>query len=144
MKLSTRCRYGIRALIEISRRHRQGPVKRREIAQAQGITAAYLENIFTVLKAKHLVEPIRGASGGFILARPPDRITLLEAVNALEGTIAPVDCVENAARCERAGGCAARQVWKRVHDAQTTVLEGITFRDLLEMEKSGDQISYDI
>lgn len=134
MKLSTKCRYGLRAMIEIARNFNAGPLNRKAIAKAQHISKAYLENILISLREKNLIRTTRGASGGFVLREPPSRTTVLQIVNALEGSIAPVDCIENPALCERAGPCPARKAWQKLFTAQTAALSGMTLQDLLDME----------
>ncbi|MBD3390702.1 MAG: Rrf2 family transcriptional regulator [Chitinivibrionales bacterium] len=135
MRLSTRTRYGTRAMLEIARRGNNGPVKRKDIAQAQGVTEGYLENILGVLRRQHLVRTVRGADGGFILERQPSQISLLEVVTALEGSIAPVPCIEDPASCDRTPSCAALEVWRTLHDAQTRALSGVTLQDMVDMER---------
>jgi Rrf2 family cysteine metabolism transcriptional repressor len=135
MKLSTRCRYGVRAMIEIARRHGAGAVNRREISGRHGISRAYLENILSALKSAHLISAVRGAEGGFQLLRNPGQVTLYEVVRALEGSIAPVECVDNRSSCKRISQCTARKVWEKLHQAQVKVLESFSLADLVEMEK---------
>ena len=144
MRLSTRCRYGTRALIEIARNYRAGPTKRKDIARAQGLTAAYLENILGVLKSQRLVTSARGAGGGFALAKPPTSVTVLDIVLALEGSIAPVDCVEDAGACRRSPCCGARGAWKKLHDAQVKVLSEMTLADLVAMEAGKGDVDFAI
>jgi Rrf2 family protein len=134
MKLSTKCRYGLRAMIELARNFDKGPVNRKTITAAQGISKAYLENILTALREKKLIRTMRGANGGFILQTPPSRISVLQIVNALEGSIAPVDCLEDASICERSGSCPARKVWRKLYDAQKKTLSEITLQEVLEMD----------
>ena len=135
MKLSTRTRYGMRAMIEIARNYGRGPTKRRDITDSQGISHSYLENILIALKTKGLLSTVRGADGGFVLEKAPSTVTLYEIVTALEGSIAPTECVENPPDCSRTQRCAARQVWQKLHEAQVQVLTGLTLENLLEMEK---------
>jgi Rrf2 family protein len=144
MKLSTRCRYGTRALTQIARNHGSGPTKRKDIARDHELSKGYLENILSALRTRRIVKAVRGADGGFVLGRDPSQITLLEVAEALEGTIAPVECVVDPARCERSSSCAARRVWKRLYDAQVGVLSGITLRDMVEMEKEEQPMDWSI
>ena len=121
-------------MIEIARHFNNGPVNRKSIATAQHISKAYLENILISLREKNLIRTTRGASGGFILQDPPSHTTVLQIVNALEGSIAPVDCIENPDICEKAGSCPARKAWQKLYEAQNAVLSGMTLQDLLDME----------
>ena len=133
MKLSTRSRYGTRALIEIARNYNRGPTKRKDIARTQGISEGYLESILSSLRAQHVVRTVRGSNGGFALERRPDKVTLLEIVRALEGGTAPIECVETPDICDRSADCAAREAWKRLHEAQNETLRGMTLQDLVTM-----------
>jgi Rrf2 family cysteine metabolism transcriptional repressor len=142
MKLSTKCRYGLRAMIEIARNFNNGPVNRKNISKAQHISKAYLENILISLREQNLIRTTRGASGGFVLQDQPSRITVLQIVNALEGSIAPVDCIDNPDICERSGPCPARKVWQKLYEAQNAVLSGMTLQDLLDMEASHQGANY--
>jgi Rrf2 family transcriptional regulator, cysteine metabolism repressor len=144
MKVSTRCRYGLRALLEIAKQGPASPVTRQTISENQGISKAYLENILSVLRAKNLIRTERGASGGFLLQSEPRQITVLQIVNALEGSIAPVNCVDEPGSCEKTGHCAARNVWQKLYDAQVNVLSGITLQDILDDESGNDSSSYSI
>jgi Rrf2 family protein len=144
MKLSTRCRYGVRAMFEMARHYKEGPVRRKDICEAQGITHAYLENILIALKAKKLIRTTRGASGGFVLESEPSKISLYDIVTALEGSIAPVECLDNKEICERVPHCAARKAWRRLHEAQAAVLRSITLQDLLDMDMENGELNYAI
>jgi Rrf2 family protein len=145
MKLSTQSRYGVRALLELAKAYGSEPVKRKDIARIQGLSDPYLENILIALKRAGLLRAIRGAAGGFQLARPPDAINLWEIAMVLEGTMAPVDCLEKPGRCDRSGVCGARYAWKKLHDAQRQALASLTLEDLLRQESSDPKAaSYDI
>jgi Rrf2 family protein len=144
MKLSTKCRYGTRAMLEMARRHGEGAIKRKDISQAQDISHSYLENILIALKTHRLITTSRGAQGGFTLARLPAEISLLDIVQALEGSIAPVECIEKTETCAKAGHCVARRAWQKLHDAQTKALASMSLQDLLDMEKEGAAVNYEI
>ena len=143
MKLSTKCRYGVRAMVEIAKNFRNGPVKRKDISIVQDISSSYLENILITLKGNKLIRPTRGAKGGFVLEAEPSQITLYQIVLALEGSIAPVECLDNIAVCSKNRECVARKAWKKLYDAQTTTLKSITLQDLLDMENE-DELAYSI
>jgi len=144
MQLSTKCRYGTRAMIEIARHYNKGPVKRKEISKNQNISSAYLENILISLKANKLIRTTRGANGGFALDKPPGAISLLQIVTILEGSISPVECLENHALCEKADVCAARKAWGKLYNAQKAALAGVTLQDLLDMDGAGNAGDYSI
>ena len=134
MKLSTNCRYGIRALLEIARHYGEPPVKRREIAHNQAISSSYLENILLTLKNNNFINSIRGAHGGYILTRAPDKINLFEIFSALEGSLAPVACLDNPLSCRRFDDCVTRSVWQELKTANEQVLKKTTIQDLLNRE----------
>jgi Rrf2 family protein len=136
--MSTKCRYGLRAMIELARNFAAGPLTRNSISRTQHVTKAYLENILTSLREKKLVSTTRGAGGGFVLQLPPSQITVLAIVNALEGSIAPVDCLENLSVCEKTPWCPARQVWQKLYDAQVKTLSGISLQDILDGSAAHD------
>jgi Rrf2 family transcriptional regulator, cysteine metabolism repressor len=138
LKLSTRTRHGTRAMIEIARNFNKAPVKRKEIVRHQHLSQDYLENILLVLKKRQLIRTERGASGGYVLNKTPSMITLYDIMDALEGSLAPVECVENPADCKQSGKCVARKAWARLHEAQVGVLKGISLQDLLDMENESD------
>jgi len=145
MKLSTKARYGLRAVIEIAKTYgSQVPAKRKDIARIQEISDSYLENILIVLKNNRILETTRGASGGYVLCREPSKITVYEIVTALEGPLDFVDCVGNAASCNKTATCAAHTVWKELADHWREALEKLSLKDMLDREKSLGAHNYSI
>ncbi len=142
MKITTKCRYGIRAMVEISRNYSLRPTTRREIASSQELDDSYLENILLDLKKNEIVRSIRGVKGGFVLNRPPESITLLEIVESLQGEIVPSECVMLPSICDRASYCVTRPVWLRLQQAQKKVLLDVTVRDLLDEELKTRHFGY--
>ncbi|OWZ82807.1 RrF2 family transcriptional regulator [Natranaerobius trueperi] len=142
MKLSTRGQYGVRALVQLSYNYEKGPLSLREISEIEGISYQYLEQIFLDLKKHYLVKSLRGAKGGYVLAKPPNNITVGDIIKVVEGPIAPVSCVDNSENndCDRSSICAPRNVWKELRDRITEVLDEFTLEDLVSdssNEKSG-------
>ncbi len=135
MKLSTRTRYGIRAILELAERYGQGPLQLKNIAKHQDISVKYLEQIVAILKSGGLVRSIRGAKGGYILAKAPNQIKLSDVFDCLEGRVTIVECIENEDYCMRAADCMAKQVWEQVEKAVKNVLQSITLQDLLDRAK---------
>jgi Rrf2 family cysteine metabolism transcriptional repressor len=135
MKLSTRGRYATRALLELALHDSGGLATLKEIAQRQNISLRYLEHLITPLIAAGLVRTTRGPRGGISLAKAPGEIKLSEVIQLLEGSIAPVECVDNPTICQRADSCATRDVWCQVKKAVTTVLDSVTLADLVECHK---------
>lgn len=146
MKLSTKGRYGARAMVDIALHQREGPTLLKDIAKRQGISEKYLERIITSLKVAGLIKSIRGAHGGYILAKPPSEIKLSEIIRALEGSLAPVECVDDPTYCNRAGICVTRDVWVKIKDRINEVLESISLKDLVDQQvkKQTDGLIYHI
>ncbi len=144
MKLSTRAEYGLRAMFELAARYSQKiPVSLRIIAEEQGISENYLEQLIASLRKAGLVESFRGPQGGYLLASPPEKITVGDVVRVLEGPIAPMDCVSEEAEvgCSRAGCCASRVVWEKVRDSVNEVLDGFTLADMVVESKKLTELS---
>ncbi len=139
MKLSTRGRYGTRALLELALHYREGPVPLKDIAQSQQISLQYLEHLITPLIAAGIVRSIRGAKGGVSLAKPPEEIRLSEVIQILEGSIAPAECINNPRICNRSELCVTRDVWGELKKAMDGVLESTTLQDLVERQKRKEQ-----
>jgi len=144
MKLSTRTRYGMRAVIELANSRKAGPVQLRVISERQDISIKYLEQLIAVLKSAGIVRSIRGAKGGYVLAKPPNKTKLSEIFTALEGPFTTVECVVNENYCERIADCAARQVWLKVQDAVMDTLRSITLQDLVDSTKGKKTLEYSI
>jgi Rrf2 family protein len=141
MKLSTRGRYGTRALLDIALHGGQGPILLRDIAQREQISLMYLEHLITPLVTAGIIGSTRGARGGVWLAKPPQQITLNEVIRLLEGSIAPVECVSNPKTCSRSDRCATRDVWAELEKAMNGVLEATTLQDLVERQKTKEQVT---
>jgi Rrf2 family protein len=135
VKISTRCRYGARALIEIAAEYGREPVKRKDIAGRQDISDSYLENILISLKSAGIINTLRGANGGYSLAMEPSKISLYDIVKALDGMQSPIECLKDTSKCERADECLTKDVWFKVKQAEEGVLKGVTLQDLLDKKK---------
>lgn len=132
MKLSTKGKYGVRALFEIARNFGKGPLTIREIAGRQQISLSYLEQILHRLGKAGIIESVRGPHGGYELARRPADLTIGDVVRALEGPIALSHCLEpGVSGCYQADDCVARMVWSRVGEKIEEALDSITFEQLL-------------
>jgi Rrf2 family transcriptional regulator, cysteine metabolism repressor len=136
MKVSTKGRYGTRALLELALHYGEGPVLLKDISKRQQVSLQYLEHIVNTLVAGGLVKSSRGVKGGVWLARPPVEIKLSEAVRILEGETNPVKCVQHPDECRRSCICATRDVWNEVKDAIDRVLDSITLAELAERQKT--------
>jgi len=137
MKISTKGDYGLRALIELA--HHFGetrPVQSSEIAYRQRIPESYLEQLMTTLRRAGFIRSVRGPQGGHALIREPAGLRVREVIEALEGAIMPVDCLDDGSACSRNGGCAQVDMWRDVRDAILVVLEGTTVADLAERDRA--------
>lgn len=145
MKLSTRTRYGIRALLELAENLAEGPLQIRNIAQRQDISVKYLEQLMAMLKSAGFVRSVRGSKGGYLLAKQANKIKLSDVFTALEGSsIITVDCLESKSYCARAADCAVRQVWAQVQEAIMSVLESVTLQDLVDKAGKNRMLYYQI
>ncbi len=140
MKISTRGRYGTRVLLELALQGGKGPVLLKEIAKRQEIPLLYLEHLIAPLKAAGLVRSTRGAKGGIWLARLPRDIKLSDVIQLLEGSIAPVECVDNPEYCHRSDFCATRDIWWELKEAVNGVLSSVTLEDLVERQRSKEPV----
>ncbi len=131
MKLSTRSRYGTRLMLDMAEHYNNGPIHLIKIAQRQGISVKYLEQIIIPLKKAQYVKSVRGPKGGHILAKPPEEITVGEIVALLEDGASLVECSYNESVCERAGICPTRDLWREAAQAMFAKLNSITLADLL-------------
>jgi len=141
MKLSTKGKYGVRALFEIARNYGKGPLAIREIAGRQQISLSYLEQILHRLGKAGIIEGVRGPHGGYELARKPVDLTIGDVVRALEGPIALSHCLEPGVTggCYQADDCVARMVWSRVGEKIEEALDSITFDQLLRQFPDKDR-----
>ena len=117
----------------------KGPIPLKNIAKEQEISEKYLEHLMASLKAAGLVRSARGTHGGYRLAKSPSQISLDEVVRVLEGSIVPVDCVDDPSVCRRVRFCAMRDIWRQVKEAMEAVLESTTLQDLVERQREKEQ-----
>ena len=137
MKVSTKGDYGIRALIELTHHYGEGrPTQSGEIAARQKIPESYLEQLLTTLRRAGFIRSVRGPQGGHTLVRAPEDLRVSEVIEALEGSIIPIDCLEESSNCTKTGGCAQREMWQAVRKAILDVLDNTTIADLAETERS--------
>ncbi len=130
MRLSSRTRYGMRAMLELAIEYGRGPVQIKTIAEREDISNKYLEQLIAALKGSGFLRSLRGPRGGYVLDRPPEEINLLDIFTTLEGPMLAVDCLEHPEFCPRCSDCATRLIWSQLKQAIESVLEGITLRDL--------------
>ena len=139
MMFSTKAEYGIRVMVELARRAGADPIPLAEIAEHDGLPLAYLEHLVARLRKADLVASRRGSRGGYMLARPAEQITMAEVVQALEGSIAPIECISEASDgsivCSRESDashvCPTKLLWTRVRFSIVSTLRETTLADLL-------------
>ncbi len=130
MHISTRGRYGLRAMVDMALHATEGPLALRIIAERQDISESYLEQVFTSLRKSGLVRASRGSQGGYELSRPAGEIKVGEILRALEGPIAPVHCVGDDSQCEREKTCITRSFWEELRDKINEFLDSTSLQDL--------------
>ncbi len=138
MWISTRGQYGLRALVELARETK--PLAIKEIAERQGISGAYLEQILALLRRAGYIKSTRGAFGGYALSKAPNQITTLEVILTLEGSLAPVACVEDSSNCAHVNACGTESLWRRLDATVTSILTSCTVADLLEEAEFKDAV----
>lgn len=137
MKLSTKGRYGLRALIDLAQYSEKEPVSIGCIAQRQNLSERYLEQLMSLLKKAGLVKSIRGAGGGYVLAKDAGEISVGDVLRALEGSLEPVDCsgYGSGEECSASGGCVTKYVWKRINESINQTVDEIKLDTLVEESK---------
>ncbi len=139
MKLSTKGRYGLRAFIDLAVWGEEEPVSLTSIAERQGISISYLEQLMAKLKRAGLINSVRGVNGGYVIARPTEEISVGDVLRALEGDITPVDCAgigsNKATHCNGSEHCISKIVWKRINDSINDTVDGIYIGELVKESK---------
>lgn len=133
MRLSTKGRYGVLAMVELALQYGHGPVSIKEIAEKQNFSDSYMEQLFSTLKNAELVKSIRGPRGGYVLARDPGDITVGEIIRALEGPIELADCISGNDNftCVKSPECVTRGLWKDINDSINNIIDHRSLQDLL-------------
>jgi Rrf2 family iron-sulfur cluster assembly transcriptional regulator len=131
MKLSTKSRYGIRLLVDLTRHHDRGPISIGEISKRQDISVKYLEQLIRPLQRAKLVKSVRGPKGGHMLAKEPHKITMGEIVRLFEGQVDLVKCISLPGNCQMSEDCRVRLAWQAATQAMFEKLDAITIADLV-------------
>ena len=132
MKLSTRVRYGVRAMVQLAKQKDDNPVPLRHLAEQQSISTKYLEQMIAAMKIAGLIASVRGAEGGYRLGKPADEITVWDIYRVLDVSGEVIDC--QSPPCERIDYCGTRGVWVELVKAIETVLKSKTLRQLADQE----------
>ncbi len=135
MKISTKGRYGLRILLDLALHDSETPRLIRDIASSQQISEKYISRLIIDLRRAGMVRSIRGAKGGFRIAKKPETITLLDVVEVMEGPLSIVDCVRFPEKCNRTANCATREIWNKLNSEIRESMSRITLADILENYK---------
>ena len=136
MKLSTRSRYGTKMIADLAEHYNDGPVQIGEIANRQDLPVKYLEQLIIPLKKAGYIKSSRGPKGGHTLAKPPDKISVGEIVQVLEGSINLTPCIENPEACEKYHECATKDVWEAATKAMYNELDSVKFSELIKQQET--------
>ena len=131
MKLSTKGRYGVKAMVDLAIHYGNSPVSIKTISERQSISEYYLEQLFSPLRKAGLIKSIRGAQGGYVLNREPKDITVADVMNVLEGPVEIAECIEGT-ECDNVDFCATRLLWEKIKNSIDEVMENITLQDIVD------------
>ncbi|MBD5550118.1 MAG: Rrf2 family transcriptional regulator [Lachnospiraceae bacterium] len=133
MKISTKGRYSLRMLLDLAEHANDGYIALKDIAQRQGISKKYLEQIVPILNKTDILKTNRGSQGGYMLAKTPDKYTVGMILRLTEGSLSPVACLDqDPVQCERSGDCATLPVWQGLNKVINDYLDSITLQDILD------------
>ena len=135
--VSTKSRYGLRALVELAVRAEGKPVSLNELARGQEISKKYLENIFRMLQQNGIVRSVRGAKGGYLVAAEPEGLSLLNILDAIDGPVRLLECIDAPKICRKTKDCFTRRMWQGLETHIKTYLQGRTLRDLVDDFRAG-------
>lgn len=135
MKISTKGRYAVRLMLDLALDDGESPIRLKEIAERQGISDKYLEQIISILNKAGYVKSVRGPMGGYCLVRKPEQYTVGEILCLTEGSLSPVECAGAGGTCKRQEKCASQILWKKLNDAIYQVVDGVTLKDLALWQK---------
>ncbi len=125
-------------MLELALAYGQGPIQIKTIAEREGISNKYLEQLIAMLKAAGLVRSVRGPRGGYMLACPPEEVNLSKVFTTLEGPVVAVECIDHPDYCPRCSQCVTRHIWSEMQDAIMGVLESKTMQDMVDMANGND------
>lgn len=145
MKVSTKGRYALRMLLDLAEHQNDGYVALKDIAERQGISKKYLEQIVPALNKSDILRTNRGFQGGYRLAKSPDNYTVGDILRLTEGNLAPVSCLEHEKiECERSIECATLPVWQGLYKVIKEYLDSVTLQDIIDQQKDRSANSYTI
>lgn len=132
MKIATKTRYALRVMIDVAAHDEEGCVPLKDVAERQGISKKYLEQVVSPLVSQSLLKVTRGHKGGYQLTRKPKEITCAQIVSATENGLELLDCLSGEVVCEREGICVSKNIWGGLERTMTEYLESITLQDILD------------
>jgi Rrf2 family transcriptional regulator, iron-sulfur cluster assembly transcription factor len=131
VRLSTRAHYAVRAILDLALHATEGPVAIQEIARRQAISSSYLEQLFVKLRRGRIIRSVRGARGGYLLARPADQVHLADIIDLVDEPLQPVACLDGQKDCTRASHCITQDIWRQLGNHIRTFLTSITVDQLV-------------
>jgi Rrf2 family protein len=135
MKISTKIRYGTRAMLELASRYGEGPIELKEISKKENISLKYLEQVMIPLRTNGLVKSVRGSKGGYSLAKSPSNICLYDLFEILEGPINLIECLRHPKTCQRSSTCVTRDIWNDVSETIYKIFNSVTLEDMVNRKK---------
>lgn len=135
MKISSKSRYGLKAMVNLALNHGKGLMQVKTIAEGEDFSVKYVENLIAILKVVGLVKSTRGRNGGYVLARHPSEIKVSEVINALEEPVHNMNCRQHKKFTKGCNDCLARHIWSKIHGTIWDLLDSMTLQDLIDMEK---------
>ena len=137
MKISTKGRYALRLMLDLASNDSGTPIRLKDVAQRQGISEKYLEQIISILNKAGFVRSVRGPQGGYSLSRTPADYTVGMILRLTEGSLCPVDCAaEENGSCDREDTCVTRMLWKKLDDAISSVVDHVSLEELLSWQNA--------
>jgi Rrf2 family protein len=141
MRISTKIRYGTRAMLELACRYGEGPIELKEIAKKESISLKYLEQVIIPFRSAGLVKSVRGSKGGYSLAKPPSEIFLNDLVEILEGPINLTECLRDPKVCQKSASCVTRDIWKEVSEAIYRIFHSITLEEMVNRKREREGLN---
>lgn len=132
MRISTKGRYAMCVMLDLAEHYKEGPVALKDIAARQNISKKYLEQIVSLLNRPDFLKTIRGAQGGYMLAKTPDKYTVAEILKLSEGSLAPIPNLDDPSEAAAAADAQLLPIWQGLYDVVNNYLEGVTLQDILD------------
>jgi Rrf2 family protein len=142
MRISTKIRYGTRAMLELASHYGEGPIELKEIAKKESISLKYLEQVIIPFRSAGLIKSVRGSKGGYSLAKPPSEIFLNDLVEILEGPINLTECLGDPKVCQKSASCVTRDIWKEVSEAIYRIFHSITLEEMVNRKREREGLNF--